>query len=625
MSAHADVAVIGGSGFYSFLEDPHELALSTPYGEPSAPIAVGEVAGRSVAFLPRHGRGHEYPPHRINYRANLWALRSLGVRQVLSPCAVGGLRDEVAPGDLVVPDQLVDRTSGRDRTFVEHGAVHLPFADPYCPRLSTALGGLEGVSSGGTMVVIDGPRFSTRAESQDYAGRGWTLINMTAAPEAALARELTDVPGGDRPGHRHGRGRRGRGRRPSGGRVRALRAQHRPAQEPAGRRHRRPSEPRRLLVRHLGRRARPALRAAGGRRVKVVLTGSAGFIGTAVAAALADAGDEVVGVDVMLPQAHADAEPPDGTLRLDVRDAASWTHVLRGADVVVHQAALVGLGADVADLPSYAGHNDLGTAALLAAMHEAGVDSLVLASSMVVYGEGRYVCPTHGAQVPAARSRQDLEAGRFENPCPVCAEPLGWDLVDETAPVDPRSAYAASKLAQEHFAAAWARQTGGRAVALRYHNVYGPGMPQDTPYSGVAAMFRSSVERGEPPQVYEDGGQMRDFVHVSDVARANVLAARAVAGSPTGLTAYNVCSGTPVSILEVARAVSGEGPEPVVTGGFRLGDVRHVVASPARAARELGFHADVTPEAGLAAFRHDPLRPAAATSSSAPGAAPGAR
>jgi 5'-methylthioadenosine phosphorylase len=166
------------------------VPIETPYGAPSAPVSVGDVAGRPVAFLPRHGRGHEYPPHLINYRANLWALRSLGVRQVLAPCAVGGLSEEVAPGDLVVPDQLVDRTSGRTRTYVERGAVHLPFADPYCPRLLAVLAAADGVSVGGTVVVIDGPRFSTRAESQDYAWRGWSLINMTAAPEAALAREL---------------------------------------------------------------------------------------------------------------------------------------------------------------------------------------------------------------------------------------------------------------------------------------------------------------------------------------------------------------------------------------------------------------------------------------------------
>jgi 5'-methylthioadenosine phosphorylase len=187
-----ELAVIGGSGFYSFLEDPVPLSsLSTPYGEASGPVSTGQVAGRRVAFLPRHGADHALPPHLINYRANLWLLRSLGVRQVLAPCAVGGLRaDRVAPGDVVVPDQLVDRTSGRASTYVERGAVHLPFADPYCARLRDALDRAPGVRSGGTMVVIDGPRFSTRAESQHYAAQGWSLINMTGAPEAALAREM---------------------------------------------------------------------------------------------------------------------------------------------------------------------------------------------------------------------------------------------------------------------------------------------------------------------------------------------------------------------------------------------------------------------------------------------------
>jgi 5'-methylthioadenosine phosphorylase len=186
----ADVAVIGGSGFYSFLDDPETSAVSTPYGEPSAPVSIGEVAGRRVAFLPRHGVGHAFPPHLINYRANLWALRSLGVRQILAPCAVGGLRPDVAPGDVVVPDQLVDRTTGRDATYVESGAVHVPFADPYCGRLAESLGAASGVKSGGTMVVVQGPRFSTRAESQHYAAQGWSLINMTGHPEAVLAREL---------------------------------------------------------------------------------------------------------------------------------------------------------------------------------------------------------------------------------------------------------------------------------------------------------------------------------------------------------------------------------------------------------------------------------------------------
>src|SRR5881392_966114 len=188
---HPRIAVIGGSGFYEFLDSPSTLEVSTPYGDPSAPIAVGDVEGRSVAFLPRHGPGHEIPPHRINYRANLWALRSLGVEQVLAPCAVGGLQAETQPGTLVVPDQLVDRTSGRVQTYVDRGAAHAPFADPYCPDLRAALvSSAEGVVDGGTMVVIEGPRFSTRAESQSYARAGWTVVNMTGHPEAVLAREL---------------------------------------------------------------------------------------------------------------------------------------------------------------------------------------------------------------------------------------------------------------------------------------------------------------------------------------------------------------------------------------------------------------------------------------------------
>lgn len=189
--ASAEVAVIGGTGFYSFLEDATEQTVETPYGDPSAPVSIGTVGDRRVAFLPRHGRHHEHPPHGINYRANAWALRSLGVRQVLAPCAVGGLARDVAPGDLVVPDQLVDRTHRRVGSFVETGAVHLPFADPYCPRVTGALtGAADDVRAGGTMVVIEGPRFSTRAESRHYADQGWDLINMTGAPEAALAREM---------------------------------------------------------------------------------------------------------------------------------------------------------------------------------------------------------------------------------------------------------------------------------------------------------------------------------------------------------------------------------------------------------------------------------------------------
>jgi len=349
--------------------------------------------------------------------------------------------------------------------------------------------------------------------------------------------------------------------------------------------------------------------------MRVLLTGSAGFIGTAIAAQLSDAGHEVIGVDALVPQAHAaSGELPQGAHRLDVRMAGDWAHLLEGVDVVCHQAAVVGAGVTVADLPLYAGHNDLGTATLLAAMTFAGVDRFVLASSMVVYGEGRYTCPLDGAQVPGPRSVESLREGRFDTLCSKCGLSMDWALVTEDARLDPRNSYAASKVAQEHYTSAWARQADAAAVALRYHNVYGPGMPRDTPYSGVAAIFRSATEQGRPPRVFEDGRQMRDFVHVEDVARANVLAIEAVVGLGRGtLASYNVCSGRPISIEEVARYVAaGAGTdlpiEPVLTGEFRHGDVRHVVASPAMAEAELGFRAEVMPEIGLRRFATDPLR-----------------
>ena len=189
----AEIGVIGGSGLYALLDPSAEVEVSTPYGPPSDPITVAEVDGRRVAFLPRHGRDHRHPPHKIPYRANLWALRSLGVRQIIAPCAVGGLRPELGAGTFVVPDQLIDRTSGRAQTFHDSGAVHINFADPYCPTgRATVLAAARVVSpvDGGTMVVVEGPRFSTRAESRWFAAIGGTIVNMTGHPEAVLAREL---------------------------------------------------------------------------------------------------------------------------------------------------------------------------------------------------------------------------------------------------------------------------------------------------------------------------------------------------------------------------------------------------------------------------------------------------
>lgn len=351
--------------------------------------------------------------------------------------------------------------------------------------------------------------------------------------------------------------------------------------------------------------------------MRVLVTGGAGFIGSQVVAALAARGHDPVVLDALLPAAHPEPPPrlPDAeSIHGDVRDRATVARALRGVDAVCHQAAMVGLGKDFADAPEFVGCNDLGTAVLLAAAAEAGVADLVLAGSMVVYGEGRYDCPRHGRVRPGPRTATDLAAGRFEPRCPGCGAELVPGLVDEDAPVDPRSVYATTKLAQEHLAAAWARATGGRAVALRYHNVYGPGMPRDTPYAGVASFFRSALARGEAPRVFEDGGQRRDFVHVRDVAEANALALEAVHGREPGLlTAYNTGSGTPHTVGEMAVALAAAhgGPPPVVTGEFRLGDVRHITADSRRLTAELGWKARIGFAEGMGEFAASGLRGAA--------------
>ncbi|MGO9692674.1 MAG: S-methyl-5'-thioadenosine phosphorylase [Mycobacterium sp.] len=188
------LGVIGGSGFYTFFESAkgpvRNINVDTPYGEPSAPVTIGTIGEHEVAFLPRHGAAHQFSAHTVPYRANMWALRKLGVRRVFGPCAAGSLDPENGPGAMVVPDQLVDRTNGRADTYFDSGAVHVNFADPYCPTLRAAVTGLPDVVDGGTMVVIQGPRFSTRAESRWFASAGFSLVNMTGYPEAVLAREL---------------------------------------------------------------------------------------------------------------------------------------------------------------------------------------------------------------------------------------------------------------------------------------------------------------------------------------------------------------------------------------------------------------------------------------------------
>jgi dTDP-L-rhamnose 4-epimerase len=355
------------------------------------------------------------------------------------------------------------------------------------------------------------------------------------------------------------------------------------------------------------------------RALRVLVTGGAGFIGSAVVDQLVARGHDVAVVDNLHPLSHR--RRPDYVNRGaayrwgDLRDPDVAAEAVGGVDAVCHQAAMVGLGVDFADVRRYVDHNDMATAVLLEALHERRfAGRLVLASSMVVYGEGRYRCRHHGMVAPGPRGPQDLAAGRFEPPCPSCGGELTAEPVTEDAPVDPRNVYAATKVHQEHLCAAYAREHGATAVALRYHNVYGPRMPRDTPYAGVASLFRSAAERGEAPRVFEDGRQRRDFVHVSDVAAANVAALEAV-GDVSG--PCNVATGDPRTILAMATALvdavaargPGTGPvPPVVVGGGRLGDVRHVFASPARARERLGFDASVRFEDGMRAFAGDELR-----------------
>ena len=335
--------------------------------------------------------------------------------------------------------------------------------------------------------------------------------------------------------------------------------------------------------------------------MKVLLTGGAGFIGRHVWRRLSDLGHEVSVLDSLRQDVHAayNRQTFGSDLKVaDVRDPAAVEGALAGVDAVVHLAAKVGLGVDVSDFPDYASSNDAGTAVLLAAMAKSQVKRLTLASSMVVYGEGLGRCAEHGLVRPGPRASAQLANRNFEPPCPVCGRQLEVALVDEEAPLDPRNAYATSKLAQEFYASNWARATGGTVALMRYHNVYGPGMPKDTPYAGVAAIFTSALRRGEAPKVFEDGNQRRDFIHVRDVAAATVAACES---HSDGVRAFNVGSGTPRTVGQMAQALSRalQGPEPEVTFGFRLGDVRHITADSTRLRETLSWTPMVSFEEGM--------------------------
>lgn len=342
------------------------------------------------------------------------------------------------------------------------------------------------------------------------------------------------------------------------------------------------------------------------------MTGGAGFIGSHVVDALLARGHEVAILDSLNPRVHAESpDYVDGRAELivgDVCDAEAISRALRGAHAVSHQAALVGLGRGLADAPRYAIANDVGTATVLRAAREANVARLVLASSMVVYGEGAYRCAECGPRRPGLRRERDLANGLFEPRCPICGGALEPLAIEEDAPLDPRSVYAATKVHQEHLTFVAMHEGGPAVTALRYHNVYGPRMPRDTPYAGVASLFRSQLAAGLAPRVFEDGKQQRDFVHVRDVARANLLA---LERDKPAVGAFNVGSGAARSVLELATALADGtpgAPSPSVTGEYRASDVRHVFASVERAASVLGFRAEVPFAEGLAEFARAPLR-----------------
>jgi dTDP-L-rhamnose 4-epimerase len=343
--------------------------------------------------------------------------------------------------------------------------------------------------------------------------------------------------------------------------------------------------------------------------MKTLVTGGAGFIGQHVVRDLQARGHEVRVLDSLRPDVHANQQwtPLAGIdfQKGDVRDRTAVDNALSGIDAVLHLAAKVGLGVDVGDLPDYAWSNDVGTAELLAGMARAGIQRMTLASSMVVYGEGVGRCATHGVVSPAPREEKALAAGQFEPPCPICGIPVTTALVSEDTPLDPRNAYASSKAVQEYYCSNWARSTGGSVAAMRYHNVYGPGMPRNTPYAGVAAIFTSALRQGKAPAVFEDGGQRRDFVHVRDVAAATVTACEKWT---SGVRAFNVGSGTPRTVGEMASALAStmKGPPPVVTGQYRLGDVRHITADSSRLRDELAWRPRVDFAAGMAEFAASP-------------------
>ncbi|MBI2077111.1 MAG: SDR family NAD(P)-dependent oxidoreductase [Euryarchaeota archaeon] len=352
--------------------------------------------------------------------------------------------------------------------------------------------------------------------------------------------------------------------------------------------------------------------------MRALVTGGAGFIGSHLADALVARGDDVVILDSLAPDAHADA--PDYAVRSrrffhgDVRDPATLRAALTGGvDVVFHEAALVGLGRGDADRSRFLDVNVEGTRQVLRALAPLRPrPRVVLASSMALYGEGAYRCESCSASREGIRTKAQLESGDWDPRCPACGSPLRPQAVPESHAWRPGTAYAHSKADQEREAFVLASSLGIPLVALRYHNVYGPRMPRNTPYAGVASLLKSRILSGRPPVVHEDGRQLRDFIHVKDVVAANLLAAEApeeaVRGQP-----FNVGSGKPVTILDLANVLVQEiAPDqtPELRGSYRPGDARHVFGSIEKIQQALGFQPRIGFQDGFRSFAHDPMRTA---------------